>query len=142
MVSVKYIATSGSMIQKWSASIVQGSQQVIAAAMEETLAGGDRDMVQMTASRPSAKSGKAGRIETGAMIGAIDHRIIEATADKVVGEFGFLDEQQLYYALQTTLGFTHNRSGAFIEPTNALRDAFLIAEAYIVHQVQQGMKNL
>lgn len=86
------------------------------------------DAKRFTASRPSAKSGKAGRIESGKMMEEIMGRSYREGVANVVGEFGFLNgPAELYMALQTSTGFKHWRSGEFIEPTFALRDAARIA---------------
>jgi len=85
------------------------------------------DMKRFTASRPSAKSGKAGRVDTAAMLEAIASKSFLEGADQIIGEFGFVDRQELYFKLQTSTGFQHYRSGDFIEPTFAMRDAAALA---------------
>lgn len=76
-----------------------------------------------TKSRPGATTGKAGRVETGEMVGALRFREISFGPDLVRYQYGFVDEYELYYRAQTVTGFTHNRSGNTIEPTFALRDS-------------------
>lgn len=96
------------------------------ARMEHVLQEAVVDYRNFTASRPSAKSGKSGRVDTEAMLNAVSYRLDQVQGE-IVGEFGFLNEQALYFYLQTNTGFTHYLSGEFIEPTFALRDAALIA---------------
>lgn len=85
------------------------------------------DMKRFTATRPGAKTGKQGRVETAAMLEAIAGKAFLEGADKIVGEFGFVNRRDLYFKLQTVTGFTHYLSGDFIEPTFAMRDATVLA---------------
>lgn len=94
--------------------------------MESVLAAAVKDYRQFTSERGTPNSGHDGRIDSGAMLNAVTYRV-EQVSGQIIGDFGFLSEQQFYYFLQTDEGFTHYLSGAFIEPTFAMRDAALIA---------------
>lgn len=97
-------------------------------AMRQVIIQAVQDAKDFTASRPSNKSGKAGRVESGKMMNEIIGRSYREGVSKVVGEFGFINgPAELYMALQTSTGFKHWLSGDFIEPTFALRDAARIA---------------
>ena len=76
-----------------------------------------------TNSRPGATTGKAGRVDTGAMVGAIRSRPLSFSQDLIQSQYGFIDEFEEYFGMQTVTGFRHNRSGDKIEPTFALRDS-------------------
>jgi hypothetical protein len=76
-----------------------------------------------TASRPGATTGKAGRIAGGDMIGAIRSRPISFDARLIRSQYGFVDDFEDYFKMQTVTGFTHNRSDKYIAPTFALRDS-------------------
>lgn len=103
-------------------------QQRLENAMEKVIRQAVEDAKKFTAERPSKKSGKAGRIESSKMLEAIMGRSYREGVANIVGEFGFLNgPAELYMMLQTSTGFTHYRSGEFIEPTFALRDAARIA---------------
>jgi hypothetical protein len=95
------------------------------AAMGEVIAQAVYDMRRFTETRPSANSGKQGRVDTGAMLESIAGETFWSGVDNIVGRFGFLNREELYFWLQTTSGFRHGAS--FIEPTLAGRDAFVIA---------------
>lgn len=84
---------------------------------------GARMTEDLTRTRPSAKSGKRGRVETGEMADGISYDVKRLTSDYIRGDFGWLDEVEEYYVLQTETGFTHARSGEYIQPTLALQDA-------------------
>lgn len=124
----------GTTWAKGSANSFQGLPELILKrlrarmqeAMEEVIQQAVMDMKRFTETRPSANSGKSGRVDTGEMLNAIAGRVLNEGADRIVGEFGFLDRQELYYALQTSLGFQHI-NGAFIDPTYAQRDAQVAA---------------
>jgi len=92
-------------------------------AMKRVIDQAVEDAKRFTASRPSRKSGKSGRVDTGEMLESIMGRTFKEGVLQIVGEFGFIDQQELYYALQTSTGFRHYLSGDFIGPTFALRDA-------------------
>lgn len=97
-------------------------------AMEKVIKQAVQDAKDFTASRPGAKTGKAGRIESTKMMEQIIGRSYREGVGQVVGEFGFLNgPAELYMMLQTSTGFRHWLSGDFIEPTFALRDAARIA---------------
>lgn len=95
--------------------------------MEEVVREAVQAAREYTASRPSAKSGKAGRVETGAMMSAIEGEVT-GSRTQIIGRFGFIHDHKAYYSLQTTTGFRHNFSGAFIAPTLAIIDAAREAE--------------
>lgn len=71
---------------------------------------------------------KSNRIDTGLLRGSISSSVADE-GDTITARFGFLDEQQDYFAYQTTTGFTL-RDGRFMEPTFALRDAYEDAKNY------------
>lgn len=95
-------------------------------AMAQIIANAVKNAKAMTAERGRPSSASGGRIETGAMIDAIQGDI-RATAKQIIGKFGFIDKQADYFLYQTVTGFTHWLSAEFIEPTFAIRDAELIA---------------
>lgn len=104
-------------------------------AMTEVIALAVYDMKRFTETRPSAKSGKQGRVDTADMLNAIDGEAFWEGVDKIVGRFGFLNRQELYFALQTSTGFTHYLSGEFIEPTFAMRDAAVSAVQRLIKEM-------
>jgi hypothetical protein len=91
------------------------------AAMQKVIEQAVDDAKRFTADRGTARSGKQGRIDTGLMVQSIVGRVVKDGMDRIVGDFGFLDRNELYFWLQTVNGFEHGAS--FIEPTFALRDA-------------------
>lgn len=103
---------------------LQGKLQL---RMERVVKQAVEDMRRFTETRPSAKSGRAGRVDTGEMLESIAGRTFNDGVDKIVGEFGFLSRKDLYFMLQTSTGFRHYISSEFIEPTFAMRDAAVIA---------------
>lgn len=62
------------------------------------------------------------RFDTGEMRDSVESRLVTVTKARVVGEFGWLNNQQDYFIYQDQ-GFTH-RNGQVIPAMNALRDAF------------------
>jgi hypothetical protein len=93
------------------------------AANAEAAEFGAKTAQSYTASRPGATTGKGGRIASGDMIDALRHRQVSFDPRLIVSQYGFVDEFEDYFKMQTVTGFTHNRSGDFIAPTFALRDS-------------------
>lgn len=124
--SVKFIQGTPARLITTPARILDQFRPRLYARMERVLAEAVQDYIRFTESRPSASSGKAGRVDTGAMRDAVSYRV-EQSMGQIVGDLGFLNEQAFYYFLQTDTGFTNWRSGEWIAPTYALRDAANIA---------------
>jgi hypothetical protein len=118
---------SGARFEGIPEIILEAYKKKLDDAMDEVIAQAVYDMRAFTATRPSAKSGKGGRIDTSDMLNAIDGEVLWDSVDRLVGRFGFTDRQELYFMWQTTTGFRHYKSGEFIEPTFALRDAAVAA---------------
>lgn len=89
------------------------------AAMAETIDAAVEDMKKFTLKNKS--------VRTEDLIKSIDGETFFAGMDVIVGRFGFLNRQDLYFALQTDTGFIHIPDGKFIQPSFAMRDAYLIA---------------
>ena len=105
-------------------------------AFQDVIKEAEDNAKKFTLQRPSLKSGKSGRVETEDMVNSIISKTYTEGMDRIIGEFGFIDEQQLYFKLQTVTGFRHWISGDFIEPTFALRDA----EVYAISRVRDVLK--
>lgn len=115
-------------LQNWFQRIVESSEKVVGVVGESIGELGAEEMRR-----------KTDRIDTGLMLGSITSRVESAT-EQVIARFGFLDEQQLYFALQTSTGF-HARDGRFIEPTYALRDAYEYAKNYAEKLLGDGLRS-
>lgn len=107
--------------QKW---------QRLRRANEEAAEFGAKTAQSYTRSRPGSTTGKAGRVDTGAMVAALRHRSVSFDSSLIRSQYGFVDEFDLYMKLQTVTGFRHNRSGRYIAPTFALRDSIEPTRAY------------
>ena len=115
-------------LNNWFRRIVESSEKVVGVVGESI---GELGAAEMRR--------KTDRIDTGLMLGSITSEVESAT-EQVIARFGFLDEQQLYFALQTSTGF-HARDGRFIEPTYALRDAYEYAKNYAEKLLGDGLRN-
>jgi hypothetical protein len=105
----------------------------------DALAGVMADIIQKAVAR--AKDLSADRVDTGAMISAIEGEVQSAGRD-IAGRFGFLGEQQDYFVFQTVSGFHHWLGGQFIEPTFALRDAGEMAKGELVAAVAKAIRSV
>ena len=95
-----------------------------------------------TAQRGRPTSRGSGRIDTGAMVEAIDFEVVNKAASSVLGRFGFTGAQADYFLYQTVTGFTNWLSGDFIEPTFAIRDARLVAEGEIYIAIKRAIASV
>lgn len=119
-VSVKY-SGPGTTAQTWFEGVAKKMVEGIEDIVEEGVARGEQITKHNIESRGTSKSGKRGRIETGAMRDAVDSKITERSKKRVSGEFGWINEFQDYYGYQES-GFNH-RSGVSVEGMYALSDA-------------------
>ena len=101
---------------------------------------GARVAEQLTRSRPSPRSGKRGRVETGRMAESFDSNVVEISPRRIVTEFGSLEDVQKYFVYQTETGFTFF-DGTWVEPTYAMRDATEHAKELIAQWVRSGGKS-
>lgn len=115
-----------------------GRNEKAFALMSAVIAEAVNNAKQFTNERGTGYNGHAGRVDTGAMIDAIVGDVFQEGVSRIMGEFGFITQQELYFSLQTVTGFKHYLSGEFIEPTYALRDALVIA----VQKLVEGLKDV
>lgn len=88
-----------------------------------------------------AKEMSADRVDTGAMISAIEGEVQSRGRD-IAGRFGFLGEKQDYFIFQTVSGFHHWLGGQFIEPTLALRNAGEMAKGDLTAAVAAAIRSV
>jgi hypothetical protein len=93
-------------------AITRGAYRTVSNAVEA----GDEITKHHIETRGTAKSGKRGRIDSGAMRDLVDHETQLVSQDEVVGRFGWLGESP-YWARYQELGTQ------YIEPMFALSDA-------------------
>lgn len=112
---------------------VEGKWKIVGNVADEAAEFGAKTAQSYTASRPGAKTGKAGRIDTGAMVEAIRHKRVSYSLDLVEAHYGFIGTLEDYFKMQTVTGFRHHSQ--FIAPTFALRDSRGPAEAFARSQL-------
>ena len=116
---------------KWYRGKMQSVEDTSGEELEHAMQNGAEYMRYFIATRgtnrPWAWGGgnKSGRIESGHMIGEVDHRVDNTVRGKR-GFFGWLgawaNPDNDYFRFQEG-GFTHNRTGEFIEGMYAMADA-------------------
>jgi hypothetical protein len=119
-------------VVKWARGKVQALEDATGEELEQSMADGADYMRYFIATRGTNRpwswggGNKAGRIESGNMVEAVKHRVDRMTSGRVRGFFGWLDAwnnpENDYFLFQEG-GFTHNRTGEFIEGMYALADA-------------------
>ena len=90
--------------------------------------------------RGTTKSGKRGRVETGAMRDRVDGRVTGKTYDSATAEFGWLDGQNAYEWFQE-FGFVH-RGGTIVEGMYAITDASDEVRANVRDRLKDKLRGL
>lgn len=93
----------------------------IAGIMEEMGVQAEGLGKQYIGSRPGAKTGKQGRIESGDMQSDFSHKLTTPGKDRFYLRVGFIKNLKKYYTFQD-IGFLHARSREQIEGVHAIRD--------------------
>lgn len=119
---------------------VQRKWQRLRRANEEAAEFGAKTAQSYTRSRPGATTGKAGRVDTGAMVSAIRHRPLSFSDELIRSQYGFVDDYDEYMRYQTVTGFRHNRSSRYIAPTFALRDSREPTRAFAKQAGQEAVQ--
>ena len=103
-------------------------------AVERTIRVGEASVKEFISTRGTAKSGKRGRIETGAMLRAVRSRKVRFNKSAAEGLFGLGNGP--YYSLYQEYGFRHNRSGMLVEGMFAVVDSREVARIYLQAQLK------
>lgn len=95
-------------------------------ALEQAMDDGAESMRYHIMSRGTAKSGKAGRVDTGKMLSDVTSKVYPGTEKgNQVGRFGWIENREDYYGFQEG-GFEHVNGGT-VEGMYAMVDAREIA---------------
>lgn len=86
----------------------------------------------------NTKSGP-GRYQSGLMLRSVEWKV-ELEGSSIVGEFGWLDTQEMYFLYQEE-GFTIWNSGVNVPAMFALQDAGLAAQQEFLKRLSQAVKN-
>lgn len=101
------------------------------------LRGGMQDGEEITqtfiATRGTEKSGKQGRVDTGAMLDAVDSDTTLKSKDEAIGRFGWLKEKPSYAQYQED-------GTRYIAPMYALSDAAEIVKIQLIKDISDNVK--
>ena len=92
---------------------------------------------EFIASRPSAKSGKAGRIDTGKMYDSVSAEQVSGSRDEWTFRAGYHNGPK--WTPYQEAGFDHNWSGEHIAGTYALHDAEDLAKAELPRRIKRAV---
>lgn len=96
------------------------------------------EVMQFTIGNVNTTKSGPGRVDTGLMIQSVKYRT-EISNGSIVGEFGWLDDQEMYFLYQEK-GFTNWLSGASIPGMMALMDADAAAREEFVGRLAALMR--
>lgn len=125
---------------KWFRGKVARIENGAEAVLKEVMEDGAYMMLDNIATRGTAKSGKAGRIETRKMYNSVDAKVTSAGPGKVRGSFGWINDKEYYFGLQEG-GFQHS-SGVTVEGMYALSDAADWAMKTYQEDMKEVLKNV
>lgn len=139
MVNVRSNYAGGDPV-RWFRGKVTRIEDGVEEALQLAMDDGAQIMRDNIATRGTAKSGKAGRIETGKMIGDVKARVYPGTdRGNQVGRFGWIDNREDYYGYQEG-GFEHVNGGE-VEGMYALQDAAELAFREFQRAVNEVKRN-
>lgn len=131
---------SGGDPVRWFRGKVARLEKGSEAAMEQAMKDGAESMKHHIATRGTAKSGKAGRIEDHVMINAVEAGPVTSFgAGKIRGTFGWIDRREDYFGFQEG-GFDHVNGGE-VEGMYALRDAAELAFREFQNQMNRVVRD-
>lgn len=108
---------------------LNGVFEDVSDAVEETLKLGKATVKEYISTRGTEKSGKAGRIETGKMLASVRSRKVRFNRSTAEGFFGL--GQGPEYSKFQEYGFTHNRTGKWVEGMFAVVDSREVALQFL-----------
>lgn len=107
---------------------VSGVKEDVKEGMENVAEQGADNVRKMIETRGTEKSGKAGRIDSGALLRSVDYRVTKDTDEHFEVEYGYIiDNESEDYNLFQEYGFTH-RYGSFVPGMYAIRDSAIISD--------------
>lgn len=107
-------------------------------AVERSAKDGVESMQVTIATSGTAKSGRAGRIDTGEMIDSVDDEKMYETANTLGVRFGYLNGP--YWSRYQDGGFRHYLSGEQIEGTYALSDAAVTVAVELEDNIRKAIR--
>lgn len=117
--------------------IYEAMQEVARAAGEE----GEVLVKEHVSTRGTAKSGKRGRIETGAMISSVSNEYRRENESSAEVKFGWISGFPSYTAHQE-LGFNHVNSGEYIEGMHTLADTRDQVRTMVAEELKVKLRNV
>lgn len=108
-------------------------------AMKQAMDDGRDTMKHLISTRGTEKSGKAGRIETGEMLNAVESSTTISEAGRITGRFGWLRNRENYFGFQEG-GFEHV-NGVSVPGMYAMVDSAELAFQEYRNQMDQVMRN-
>ena len=104
------------------------------AALRENMKDGEEITQTFIATRGTEKSGKQGRVDTGAMLDAVDSETQLKSKDEAIGKFGWLKKKPSYAPYQED-------GTKYIAPMYALSDAAEIVKLQLIKDISDNVKD-
>lgn len=103
-------------------------------ALQESMKDGEETTQTFIATRGTPGTGKQGRVDTGAMLNAVDSDTHLKSRDEAEGRFGWLDKKPYYAEYQED-------GTKYIPPMYALQDAAEIVKAELLRKVRENVRD-
>lgn len=119
-VTVKYVGPGKSAVD-WFEDLSKKQSEGVSDVIEDAVKRGEQVTKHFIETRGTMKSGKRGRIETGAMRDAVSSEMTEKSKDSARGSFGWIKDFESYFGFQEE-GFEHI-GGVTVDGMYAISDA-------------------
>lgn len=128
------MADFGSSSKAWFEAKVNEINRKNYRALQDNMKDGEEITQTFIATRGTEKSGKQGRVDTGAMLDAVDSDTRLKSQDEAIGRFGWLKKRPFYAEFQED-------GTQYIAPMNALSDAAEIVKIQLVKDISSNVKD-
>lgn len=125
-------------VVNWFKQITDRVEAGTSASLSQAASDGENTMKHLIATRGTAKSGKAGRIDTGEMYSAVTSSFNRTGKGNAVARFGWLKERKDYYGFQEA-GFDHV-NGVTVEGMYAMTDAYELIRKQLAEDLKRGVR--
>lgn len=141
----------------WMRGLLARIDDAVDSGVQDTVEQGSRTMQELISSRGtdrqwsryylSERSGNlrnhsgVGRIDSGNMLDSVGWNVDVGGVGRFGGEFGWVANQEKYF-LEQENGFFNPASATFIEPMNALRDAYTYSTYDVVKNITGRLKQV
>lgn len=130
---------SGAEIVRWFRGKRKDVEEAAVGVLYDAAIEGEQTMQHLIATRGTAKSGKAGRIDTGRMHDAVTSRVVRRS-DGAQLDIGWIRDREDYFLMQEG-GFFNVAAGVDVEGMYALQDTAEMVFNKLDNDIERAIRN-